>query len=168
MSAERLAGVTRQVVAVNRGELDDDRPLGAYLLSNAVGPPAFARERGAAALVPLLFGTDTGGGARTRSSSASRAERLAPGAPPGAYLGVTGTIPANDEQGDVIADHLHLLELATVLFVSIAAAAAQVASRELTPILVACGMAVTAGCLALLVAKLGFLRAFGRVWRSPS
>ena len=151
---------------------------------------------------------------------------------------MTGTIPANDEQGDVIADHLHLLELATVLFVSIAVAvyvrslvaplvalaavaaayllsvrvmsaagqvvdisvpaeiapiivallfgvvtdyvlffvsrlrrhlraglsgpaAAQVASRELTPILVACGMAVAAGCLALLVAKLGFLRAFG-------
>ena len=238
MSAERLAEVTRQVVAVNRGELDDDRPLGAYVLSNAVGPPAFARERDTAALVPLLFGTETGGGARTRSSERFARERLAPGAPPGTYLGVTGTIPANDEQGDVIADHLHQLELATVLFVSIAVAvyvrslvaplvalaavaaayllsvrvmsaagqvvdisvpteiapiivallfgvvtdyvlffvsrlrrylregldgpaAAQVASRELTPILVACGMAVAAGCLALLVAKLGFLRAFG-------
>jgi RND superfamily putative drug exporter len=238
MPAGRLADVTRQVVAVNRGELADARPRAAYLLPNHLGPSTFARERATAVLVPLIFGTETGGGARTRSAERFARERIEPGAAPGSYVGVTGTIPANDEQGEVIADNLRLLELATVLFVSVAVAlyvrsfvaplvalaavavayllsirlmsaagqvvevavpaeiapiivallfgvvtdyvlffishlrrhlrrglsgraAAEEASRELTPILVACGMAVTAGCLALLVAKLGFLRAFG-------
>ncbi len=40
-------------------------------------------------------------------------------------------------------------------------AAARATTRELLPILTACGMAVAAGCAALLVARLGFLRAFG-------
>ena len=120
MSTSRLSAIGAQVLAVDRGQLDDVRPLGAYLLTNAIGPRSFARERSTAALVPLIYGTDTGGGARTRSAERFARERIAPGAPPGAYVGVTGTIPANDEQGDVIADHLRLLELATVVFVSIA------------------------------------------------
>jgi putative drug exporter of the RND superfamily len=238
LPAERLAAVAGEVITINRGQGEDDRIRAAYLLPNAIGPEAFARERGTAVLVPLIFGPETGGGARTRSAERFARERLAPAAAPGAYIGVTGTVPANDEQGDVIAEHLHLLELATVIFVSIAVAvyvrslvaplvalaavgvaygmsvrvmsaagevvdiavpaeiapivvallfgvvtdyvlffvsrlrrhlqqglpgpaAAEAASRELTPILVACGLAVAAGCLALLVAKLGFLRAFG-------
>ena len=39
--------------------------------------------------------------------------------------------------------------------------AARIAFPELTPILTACGLAVAAGCGALIVAQLGFLRAFG-------
>jgi RND superfamily putative drug exporter len=238
LPAERVAGVGRRVLAVNLGELDIEELRGAYLLSNAVGPPEFARENGTAVLVPLIFGPETGRGTRTRLATRFARERLAPRASPGAYVGVTGSVPANDKQGDVIAGHLHQLELATIVFVSLAvavyvrslvaplvalaavavayllsihamsavgevvdiavpaeiapvivallfgvvtdyvlffvsrfrrhlragldgAAAAQAASQELTPILVACGSAVAAGCAALLVAKLGFLRAFG-------
>lgn len=40
-------------------------------------------------------------------------------------------------------------------------AAARAAASELTPILTACGLAVAAGCAALIAAELGFLRAFG-------
>ena len=238
LSAERLAEVAGEAVRINRGLGDDARIRAALPLPNAVGPPEFAREDGTALLVPLIFGPETGGGARTRAAERFARDRLAPGAAPGTYIGVTGTVPANDEQGDVIAEHIHLLELATVVFVSIAVAvyvrslvaplvalaavgiaygtsdrvmaaagqvvditvpeeitpiviallfgvvtdyvlffvsrlrrhlqtgmsgpaAAETASRELTPILVACGLAVAAGCCALLVAKVGFLRAFG-------
>jgi RND superfamily putative drug exporter len=238
LPAVRVAAVGRQVLAVNLGRLEAKGPRAAYLLSNALGPPEFARERGTAVLVPLIFGPETGRGTRTRSAQHFARQRLAPRAPAGAYVGVTGSVPANDEQGDVIAGHLHQLEIATVIFVSIAVAiyvrslvaplvalaavavayllsirvmsaagevvdiavpseiapiivallfgvvtdyvlffvsrfrrhlraglegpaAAEAASRELTPILVACGTAVAAGCAALLVAKLGFLRAFG-------
>lgn len=40
-------------------------------------------------------------------------------------------------------------------------AAARASTAELTPILTACGLAVAAGCAALVAAELGFLRAFG-------
>jgi RND superfamily putative drug exporter len=40
-------------------------------------------------------------------------------------------------------------------------AAVRAATAELTPIILACGMAVAAACTALLVADLGFLQAFG-------
>ena len=40
-------------------------------------------------------------------------------------------------------------------------AAARATTVELTPIILACGLAVAAACAALIVAKLGFLQAFG-------
>ena len=235
LGAGRVARTARTVADVNRGRLQPLRDAaGAYGISNAIPGLPFAREPGTTTLSYLLFPPDFSQAARTaRAGNYARAL----GAPTG-YVGATGVIPARAAQAEVIAERLPVLELVTVVVVTLAVAVylrsavaplvtlatiaicyllstrlvavvgsavgvsvpAEVepivvallfgvvtdyglfymsrfrrrltegdppreASRrtivDLTPIVLACGLAVAAGCAALGVAELGFLRAFG-------
>lgn len=237
LSGRAVAAVGRRVVQLNRGEIPRmQRVAGTYALFNAVGPRSFARERRTTIVIPMLFGPDVG--ARERAELAEGlAIRLRPEVGD-AFVGVTGAVPARYEQSDVIAEHLVIAELGTLIFVLIAVAAytrslvvpfvnlaaigiayvvsirlvaaigqrlgvsvpsevepvivallfgvvtdyvlfsfsrvkarlaqemdgpdaVRAAGAELAPIITACGIAVAAGCGALIVAKLGFLQAFG-------
>jgi RND superfamily putative drug exporter len=195
----------------------------------------FAREFRTTTATSLLFGEDFNQPERVDAATAYASSLQAP---PGTAIGLTGTIPARDAQAGIISDKLPLIELVTVLLVSLTVAiylraavaplvtlvtiavayvvsirivaligegigvsvprevepiivallfgvvtdyglfymsrfrrrlsegrhpkdAARRTAAELTPIIFACGIAVSAGSAALIVADLGFLRAFG-------
>ena len=238
MSGARVGSLVQRTVQLINGELDGlGNAAGAYIYTNHVGDRPFVRERGTTAVMPLIFPPDIGQGGRTSAAERLASDYLQP-APPGAFVGVTGTIPARDAQGDIIIDSLPLFELATLLFVVIAVGiytrsvvaplvnlvvvavaylvsirliatvgqavgvsvpsevepivvallfgivtdyvlfyisrfrrrlsdrvdgheAARDTVAELTPVVLACGLAVAAGTGALVVAEVGFLQAFG-------
>jgi len=236
LEPERLALTARRIEQANVGRLPIPRqPAGAYGITNAIPGLAFAREFRTTAVTSLLFGGEFNQVERvdvaTEYASALQA-------PPETSVGVTGTIPARAAQADIISDRLPLIELVTVVLVSLTVAiylrsavaplvtlltiavayvvsvrviavggesigvsvppevepivvallfgvvtdyglfymsrfrrrlsegdhpkdAARRTAAELTPIILACGIAVAAGSAALVVADLGFLRAFG-------
>lgn len=238
MSGERVGFLVQRTVQLNDNRLDGlGDASGAYLYTNHIGDPPFVRERGTTAVMPIIFPPDVGQTGRTARAERVAYDHLQP-APPGAFVGVTGTIPARAAQGDIIVDSLPLFELATLAFVVIAVGiytrsvvaplvnlvvvavaylvsirliatlgqtlgisvpaevqpivvallfgivtdyvlfyisrfrrrladrvggheAARDTVAELTPVVLACGLAVAAGTGALVVAKLGFLQAFG-------
>ncbi len=238
MTPQRVGFLVQRTVQLNNNQLDGvGDAAGAYLYTNHIGDPPFVRERGTTAVMPLLFSPDIGQSGRTARAERVANDHLQP-APPGAFVGVTGTIPARAAQGDIILDSLPLVELATLVFVFIAVGiytrsivaplvnlvvvavaylvsirliatlgqaldisvpsevepivvallfgivtdyvlfyisrfrrrltdrvggheAARDTVAELTPIVLACGLAVAAGTGALVVANLGFLQAFG-------
>ena len=232
----RLAFTAERLQQANRGELPIPRqPAGAYGITNAVPGLAFAREFRTTTVTSLLFGDDFNQPERVDVANAYASSLRAP---PGTAVGLTGTIPARDAQAGIISDKLPLIELVTVLLVSLTVAiylrsavaplvtlvtiavayivsirvvavvgssigvsvprevepiivallfgvvtdyglfymsrfrrrlseggdarhAARRTAAELAPIILACGLAVAAGSAALVVANLGFLRAFG-------
>ncbi|MDQ3609285.1 MAG: MMPL family transporter [Actinomycetota bacterium] len=238
MTPQRVGFLVQRTVQLNNNQLDGvGDAAGAYLYTNHIGDPPFVRERGTTAVMPMLFPPDIGQSGRTIRAERVANDHLQP-APPGAFVGVTGTIPARAAQGDIILDSLPLVELATLAFVFIAVGiytrsivaplinlvvvavaylvsirliatlgqaldisvpsevepivvallfgivtdyvlfyisrfrrrltdrvggheAARDTVAELTPIVLACGLAVAAGTGALVVANLGFLQAFG-------
>lgn len=238
MSGRRVGFLVQRTVQLIDDQLDGlGDAAGAYLYTNHVGDRPFVRERGTTAVMPIIFPPDVGQGGRTARAERVAYDHLQP-APPGAFVGVTGTIPARAAQSDLIIDSLPLFELATLVFVMIAVAiytrsivaplvnllvvavaylvsirliatlgqaldisvpaevepivvallfgivtdyvlfyisrfrrrltdgvggheAARDTVAELTPIVLACGLAVAAGTGALAVANLGFLQAFG-------
>jgi len=235
LAAGRLAVHALRLAQANRGELDVDQPpLGAYGIVN-LGGLGFSREQGTTTATGLLIGPERNQIARI-SIAEDYVEAL--DVPPANFVGVTGTVPARAAQADVIADRLPVIELATMLLVSLTVAlymrsllaplvtlltvavayiasirvvaviglelgisvppevepvivallfgvvtdyglfymsrfrrrlaeidepreAAWRTTAELTPVILACGLAVAAGTAALVVADLGFLRAFG-------
>lgn len=237
LSAGTLRATAALLARLNRQqEPRMEAVAGAIPLLNAAGPEGFAPERNTTVVISLFFENDVG--ARERAELADGiVQRLEPFAD-GAFLGVTGAVAARQAQSDIIGEHLHIAELATLAFVLLAVglytrslvaplvnlaavaiayavsirvvawvgqtvgvsvpsevepvvvallfgvvtdyvlfslsrfrrrlgegldgpAAARAATAELTPILTACGLAVAAGCAALVAAELGFLRAFG-------
>lgn len=233
---ERLAVNALRIAQANRGELGvANPPLGAYGLVNVLPGLASARERGTTAVTGLLIGAERNQVARLNiAGQYVDALRV----PPENFVGLTGTVPARAAQADIISDRLPLIELATMLLVTLTVAlylrsllaplvtlltvavaylvsirivaviglevgisvppevepiivallfgvvtdyglfymsrfrrrlgelgdareAAWRTTAELTPIILACGLAVAAGSAALIVADLGFLRAFG-------
>ncbi|MCP9490873.1 MAG: MMPL family transporter [Solirubrobacteraceae bacterium MAG38_C4-C5] len=238
MSGQRVGFLVQRTAQLIDNQLDGlGDAAGAYLYTNHVGDRPFVRERGTTAVMPIIFPPDIGQAGRTARAERVAYDHLQP-APPGAFVGVTGTIPARAAQADVIVDSLPLFELATLAFVFIAVGvytrsivaplvnlivvavayliairliatvgqavgvsvpaevepivvallfgivtdyvlfyisrfrrrltdgvggheAARDTAAELTPIVLACGLAVAAGTGALAVAELGFLQAFG-------
>ena len=232
----RLTFAAERIQQANRAELPISRqPAGAYGITNAVPGLDFAREFRTTAVTSLLFGEDFNQPERVDAAHAYASSLRAP---PGTAIGLTGTIPARDAQAGIISEKLPLIELVTVLLVSLTVAiylrsavaplvtlvtiavaylvsirivavvgesigvsvprevepiivallfgvvtdyglfymsrfrrrlseggnpkdAARRTAAELAPIILACGLAVAAGSAALIVANLGFLRAFG-------
>lgn len=238
ISGQRVGFLVQRTVELNEDQLDGlGDAAGAYLYTNHIGAPPFVRERGTTAIMPIIFPPNIGQQGRTVRAERVADDHLQP-APPGAFVGVTGTIPARAAQADIIADSLPLVELATLVFVVTAVGlytrsivaplvnllvvavaylvsirliatlgqalgisvpaevepivvallfgivtdyvlfyisrfrrrlkdgvggheAARDTVAELTPVVLACGLAVAAGTGALAVAELGFLQAFG-------
>jgi RND superfamily putative drug exporter len=237
LPAERLALTARRIAQANgRGRLPVGRPpLGAYGITNAIPRLSFARERGTTALTAPVYAEDLNQEERVDAAKAyARTLR----APPGEFVGLTGVVPAQAEQADIIEDTLPRMELATLALVTLIVAAylrsavaplatlltvavaylvsiravaaagerigvsvpaevepivvallfgvvtdyslfylsrfrarladgagprdaARRVTAELTPIILACGLAVAGAAAVLAVAQLGFLRAFG-------
>jgi RND superfamily putative drug exporter len=236
LGPERLALTTQRIEQANAGRLPIPRqPAGAYGITNAIPELGFAREFRTTTATSLLFGDDFN---QVERVDVAAAYAGALEVPPENSVGVTGTIPARAAQADIISDRLPLIELVTVVLVSLTVAlylrsavaplvtlltiavayivsvriiaaggervgvsvppevepivvallfgvvtdyglfymsrfrrrlseagqprdAARRTASELTPIILACGLAVAAGSAALVVADLGFLRAFG-------
>jgi putative drug exporter of the RND superfamily len=231
----RVAAAARLIDDVNRHRVPGVRAAGAYGVANSLPGLSFARERGTTAVSSLLFGLDVNQNART---AAARRYASALEAPPASYVGITGAIPARDEQAELIEDGLPLIELVTVVLIAVIVAiylrsllaplvtlmtvglayvvsvrfvagvgeslglsvppevepimvallfgvvtdyglfymsrfrrrlragaaprdAARATAVELTPLIIVCGLSVAAGSAALVIADLGFLRAFG-------
>ena len=236
LSSERLVANARRIADANRGQLDvRNPPVGAYGIANLFPQLGIGREDGTTAVTGLLIEEERNQVARINIAG-QYVDAL--DVPPDNFVGVTGTVPARAAQADVIADRLPLMELVTMLLVSVTVAlylrslvapvvtlltvavayivsirvvavvglgvgisippevepvivallfgvvtdyglfymsrfrrrlgeggdprdAAWRTTAELTPIILACGLAVAAGSAALAVADLGFLRAFG-------
>jgi RND superfamily putative drug exporter len=236
LSATRIAVNALRIVETNRGELDVAHPpLGAYGIVNALPGLTFSRERGTTAVTGLLLNPESN---QIAHVNGAREYVDALRVPPDNFVGVTGTVPARAAQADVISGRLPLIELVTMVLVSVTVAvylrsllaplvtlltvvvayivsirvvavvgssigvsvppevepiivallfgvvtdyglfymsrfrrrlaevsdpreAATRTTAELTPVILACGLAVAVGTAALVVADLGFLRAFG-------
>lgn len=113
------AAVTRNLVGLDRGALPFLRETRGYLVSNAFGVAPLVRERSTTMLIPLLFPTKIGPNGRSGSARRFAQTYVAP-VLPGAFVGVTGAIAARAQQADVIAEHLPLVETATLLLVLVA------------------------------------------------
>jgi putative drug exporter of the RND superfamily len=235
LSANRLAATGRLIADVNRRRAEGVRASGAYGVTNAVADLPFARERGTTALSALLFGPEFNQNERV---AGARAYTVALRPPSDSFVGSTGAIPARAEQAELIEQTLPLIELVTVVLITLTVGlylrsllaplvtlvtvalayiisvrlvaglgqsvgisvppevepimvallfgvvtdyglfymsrfrrrvrhghaprdAARETAVELTPLILACGVAVAVGCAALAIADLGFLRAFG-------
>jgi putative drug exporter of the RND superfamily len=235
LGASRVADTARLIADVNRRRATGVGAAGAYGVANSVAGLTFARERDTTALSSLLFELHFNQGARV---AAARRYVAALDVPPESFVGITGAIPARDEQADLIEESLPLIELVTVaLIASIVAVylrsllapvvtlstvalayvvsvrfvagvgesvglsvppevepimvallfgvvtdyglfymsrfrgrlrdgreprdAARETAVELTPLIIVCGVSVAVGSAALVIADLGFLRAFG-------
>ncbi len=116
LSAVQQGFFARSVVRLDQGELPLLRTTRGYVVSNAIGLAPFARERSTTVVIPLLFPTSVGQNGRIGAARRFADGHVAVGAPD-AYVGVTGAIAARAQQADVIASHLPLVEIATLLLV---------------------------------------------------
>ena len=102
-----------RAVSVDTGHAGDVKPiLGALPITNTAGLFPGSSESSTTALTYLLFGPDTSLGARTRAAR-DYADRFFE--PRDHVVGVTGSAPARDEQGDIISESLPTVELATLV-----------------------------------------------------
>lgn len=108
--------VGRNMARLDQGELPLLRETRGYVVSNAVGGAPFVRERSTTMVMPLLFPTSVGQNGRIGAARRFADDHVAPAAPD-AFVGVTGAIAARAQQADVIASHLPLVEIATLLLV---------------------------------------------------
>lgn len=112
LSVYDQARTVTNAVAVNQKKYLDIGPLrGALPVTNALGLFPSSSERDTTALTYLLFDQDVSFGRQTRSARAY-AERFFD--PRDDLVGITGSVPARAEQGDIIQDTLPLVELLTV------------------------------------------------------
>jgi putative drug exporter of the RND superfamily len=231
----RVTTTARLIADVNERRLPDVRAAGAYGLANAIPGLPFAREGGTTAITSLLFELDFNQNERV---AAAHRYAAALAAPSESFVGITGAIPARDEQAELIEAKLPLIELVTVVLIAVIVAvymrsllaplvtlltvalayvvsvrfvawigesvslsvppevepimvallfgvvtdyglfymsrfrrrlregraprdAAREIAVELTPLILVCGLSVAVGSAALVIADLGFLRAFG-------
>jgi putative drug exporter of the RND superfamily len=118
---ERLGLFARRLAQANgRGELPvAPRPLGAYGVTNAIPGLSFARERNTTTLSAPLYPPAFN---QSERIDAGRAYAASFRPPPGEFVGVTGVVPAQAEQANLIVDDLPRMEIATVLLVTLAVA----------------------------------------------
>ncbi len=108
--------VGRSMVLLDQGKLPRLKETRGYVVSNAIGGAPLVRERSTTMVLPLLFPTSIGQNGRIGAARHLAEAYVAPGAPD-AFVGVTGAIAARAQQADVIASHLPLVEIATLLLV---------------------------------------------------
>lgn len=115
--AVQLRAVQR-AVSLNQGALPGLTGIaGAIPLTNTLEGLPFAREQSTSVLTYLFFPPDIG--SRGRDGLADRLVERHVSGPRDAYVGVTGTIPARAEQRDRVQAALPIMELATVLLVTL-------------------------------------------------
>jgi RND superfamily putative drug exporter len=118
LSVDAQRRVITRAVAITRREIPRFRNVwGALPVLNAVGGPPFAPERATTAVTFLFFNPEIG--SLGRAGLAELAGRRLVAAPGDALVGVTGAVPARNAQAREIEDALPLVELGTVLLVSI-------------------------------------------------
>ncbi|MDO5626973.1 MAG: MMPL family transporter, partial [Mobilicoccus sp.] len=103
-----------EAVAVNQREPEPPL-LGALPLPNAVTFGAGQQERGTTVLTYLFMDPRTDFGTQHTYSRAYGQDYL--GAPEDHYIGVTGSVPARAQQAYIVGEHLHLLEIATLIVI---------------------------------------------------
>ncbi len=116
LSAAQQASIGRSVLLLDQGELPLLRETRGYVVSNTIGVAPLVRERSTTVVIPLLFRTSVGPNGRIGAARRLADVHVAPDAPD-AFVGVTGAIAARAQQADVIASHLPLVEIATLLLV---------------------------------------------------
>lgn len=115
--AVQLRAVQR-AVALNQGALPGLTGVaGAIPLTNTLEDLPFAREQGTAVLTFLFFPPDIG--ALGRDGLTDRLVERQVSSRGDAYVGVTGTLPARAEQRDLVQAALPIMELATILLVTL-------------------------------------------------
>ena len=95
----------------------DTRLLGALPVTNAFGAFPGSAESGTTVLTYVFGDPETSFGAQRRAAERFAEEHLDD--PDDAYVGVTGSVPARNAQYHIIQDHLHVVELATVVAVAL-------------------------------------------------
>lgn len=114
---EQLDAVQR-ALAVNRGALTELEGIaGAFVTTNTLGEPPFARESSTTAITYLFFPPEVGQTERIDLAERFIDTQIEPD--PGATVGVTGAVAARDAQSEEITDALPLVEAATVLLVGL-------------------------------------------------
>jgi RND superfamily putative drug exporter len=144
LSPYTQAEAVLRAAALSRGEYDSPL-LGALPVPNTFGAFPGSRERGTTVVTYVFGEPDTSFGAQRRAAQAFAREQLTD--PDDAYVGVTGSVPARNAQYHLIHDHLHLVELATVLAVALILAVTfrSVVAPLLTLVTVGVAVAVTLG-----------------------
>jgi len=112
LSVYDQARTVTHAVGVNLGKYEDLGPLrGALPVTNALGAFPGSREQDTTALTYLLFDPDLSFGRQVRGAQ-RYAERFFD--PRDDVVGITGSVPARAEQGDIIRDKLPLVEALTL------------------------------------------------------
>ncbi len=116
LPAAAQARVVARAVRLNRSDLPGyERIGGALPVTNLLGRPPLSRKRSTTALTYLFYAPDVGAGERQELAERLAAERIT--APGDAFVGVTGSLAAREEQAGLIGDALPLVEIGTVLLV---------------------------------------------------
>jgi RND superfamily putative drug exporter len=116
LSVYAQAEAVLRAAALSRGEYDTPL-LGALPIPNTFAAFPGSRERGTTVLTYVFGNPETSFGAQRRAAQAFARDQLTD--PDDAYVGVTGSVPARNAQYHLIQDHLHVVEVATVLAVAL-------------------------------------------------
>ena len=154
LSPYAQAEAVLRAAALSRGSYDSSL-LGALPVPNTFGAFPGSRERGTTVVTYVFGDPDTSFGAQRRAAQAFAREQLTD--PDDAYVGVTGSVPARNAQYHVIQDHLHVVELATVVAVALILALTfrSLVAPVVTLVTVGVAVAVTLGTAGLASRLLG-------------
>ncbi|MDQ4130184.1 MAG: MMPL family transporter [Actinomycetota bacterium] len=119
LSSKEQLRVGARALAINRGEIPGLTGIGGALaITNALGAPPFSKERSTTALTYLFVPPGIGAVGRAGLARRFVERHVEPGFE--GFVGVTGTIRARTQQAQIVAEHLPLVELATLVLVLLA------------------------------------------------
>ncbi len=116
LSVYAQAEAVLRAAALSRGEYNTSL-LGALPVPNTFGAFPGSRERGTTVVTYVFANPETSFGSQRRAAERFAREQITDD--DDAYVGVTGSVPARNAQYHLIHDHLHQVELATVLAVAL-------------------------------------------------
>ena len=116
LSPYTQAEAVLRAAALSRGSYDTPL-LGALPVPNTFAAFPGSQERGTTVVTYVFGDPESSFGAQRRAAEDFARDQLTD--PDDAYVGVTGSIPARNAQYHVIHDHLHDVELATVVAVAL-------------------------------------------------
>jgi RND superfamily putative drug exporter len=149
LSVYAQAEAVLRAAALSAGEYDTSL-LGALPVPNTFGAFPGSRERGTTVVTYVFGNPETSFGSQRRAAERFAREHLTDD-DDDAYVGVTGSVPARNAQYHLIHDHLHQVELATVLAVALILALTfrSVVAPLVALITVAVAVTVTLGAAGL-------------------
>ena len=116
LSVYAQAEAVLRAVALSQGAYDT-RLLGGLPVPNSFGAFPGSRESGTTVITYLFSDPRSSFAAQRRAAEQFAAEQLDD--PDDAFVGITGSVPARDAQAQIIEEHLHQVELATVLAIAL-------------------------------------------------